>query len=707
MRLTTIGIGLASALAFSASVFGQVTNIHLISATIGDERAIQVRWESESNAVYRIDYASILVNSNTQLRTLYEDYPSHGTNTFWTDYGDYTQVPPVKRPRDYPMRYYRVIRTGTNTAASPFVSVTFPASNAVLSGQATVSVIATSALPVVSHKLYVDGIEMRASDDGTNYYFNTCEWANGPHVIFATAKAATSTGGFPGSYTIGYGRAVSAYIPVTFSNYVSQLNFSQPFFQPSLGQTQSVTAVFDAYSDWTLQIWDENSTAVRTATGSGYAMQFDWDGTGDGSVAIPDGLYNYTVSATGATAPEPDPGDGGPDGPPGIHRSSATTSASADAWYPTSAGEALMAGLTAFYLLPPPMPPLRIDGQWYSWADIFGPLPPIEIQVPLRLQESFLQSLSGQTLSADTLDTPAVTFTTPLAPTKPLVNGMKNAVGTFGVAYWTFPGGKTLHPPLDGSGFPNRRIQFDNTTFTSWSYVNVPEFAESAKGFANGMAGGGWEQKFMKSDTNLFASDLIRNDLIGYSGNNLFNQVNLGLFMDHGNFGTTLDFTAAASQTKQTYFPAGGNNPADTWIRLSDFRFGQSLKWMAILACNSLQQNAYQSMKNAGVLPIGDTNLGFTNHLHMLLGCKTYSAGTFGFGASFAKRLKAGNVVQDAWSNTGKEQYKGQPPVGIYTNTLVFKIVSWDTTLLDTLRTNTTPNASGDTLGSVDVQVYP
>src|SRR5207247_1753450 len=120
----------------------------------------------------------ILVNSNTQFRTLYEDYPSHGTNTFWMDYGDYTQVPPVKRPRDNPMRYYRIIRTGTNTAASPFVSLTFPASNAVLSGQATVSVIATSALPVLSHKLYVDGLEMRESDDGTNYYFNTCEWAN-------------------------------------------------------------------------------------------------------------------------------------------------------------------------------------------------------------------------------------------------------------------------------------------------------------------------------------------------------------------------------------------------------------------------------------------------------------------------------------------------------------------------------------------------
>ena len=41
---------------------------------------------------------------------------------------------------------------------------------------------------------------------------------------------------------------------------------------------------------------DESSNAVRTVTGSGTALSFDWDGTGDGGTNIPDGVYMYLIS---------------------------------------------------------------------------------------------------------------------------------------------------------------------------------------------------------------------------------------------------------------------------------------------------------------------------------------------------------------------------------------------------------------------------
>ena len=82
------------------------------------------------------------------------------------------------------------------------------------------------------------------------------------------------------------GHAVSPFVPVVFSNLVTRISFSEPFFRPALGQTQQVSAVFAANSDWTLQIKDNNSNAVRTATGSGSRLRFTWDGTGDGAMPL-------------------------------------------------------------------------------------------------------------------------------------------------------------------------------------------------------------------------------------------------------------------------------------------------------------------------------------------------------------------------------------------------------------------------------------
>ena len=78
------------------------------------------------------------------------------------------------------------------------------------------------------------------------------------------------------------GHAVSQFVPVLFSNLITRISFSQPYFDPSSGQTQQVSAVFAANCDWTLNIVDVYSNVVQTASGSGISMLYNWDGTSNG-----------------------------------------------------------------------------------------------------------------------------------------------------------------------------------------------------------------------------------------------------------------------------------------------------------------------------------------------------------------------------------------------------------------------------------------
>lgn len=195
------------------------------------------------------------------------------------------------------MRFYRILDTGTSSGDNPLVAITSITNGASLSGQVTIIVKATSDLQIVTTALYVNGQQMDSSDDGSNYGINTCEWLNGPHVLYATAKAESTLSGPSGPYPIQIGRGVSPFVQVSFNNLISEVAFSQPFFLPSLGQTQQVTANFAANVNWTLQIMDDSSNVVRTATGGGSSLSFNWDGNGDGGTSIPDGVYDYHIYA--------------------------------------------------------------------------------------------------------------------------------------------------------------------------------------------------------------------------------------------------------------------------------------------------------------------------------------------------------------------------------------------------------------------------
>jgi hypothetical protein len=289
-------------------------NFDQVSANV--QGAIHLRWLSTPGEVYQIQYTDSFIDTNTGATTwklLYDDYPSQGTNTFWLDTGNYLKVPPVPHPSRSPTRFYRVLDIGPDTTPDePTVAILSPTNGVVTSGEATITVSATTEQATVSTKLYVDGQEMRTPVATTNwtdasgltnytlttYQINTCEWPNGTHILFATATALSAPGGGPlGSPPVLEGHGVSPFVTVTFNNLISQISFSQPFFQPVLGQTQTVSAVFAANVNWTLTVRDAYSNAVRNATGSGTSMAFSWNGTGDGGTNLPAGVYYYYVSA--------------------------------------------------------------------------------------------------------------------------------------------------------------------------------------------------------------------------------------------------------------------------------------------------------------------------------------------------------------------------------------------------------------------------
>jgi hypothetical protein len=197
MKLKLRNIGLPGSLLLlglliSQAAFGQ-TNIAFTAVHATSENAIQLYWTSTNHELYGIQYANEFdtnADGSTAWNTLYDQYPSQGTNTFIGDFGNYTVIPAIPHPKYMPMRFYRILDEGADndTTDAPLITITSPASGSVLTGQITVLVTATcSNLPIVTTSLYVDGQQMTRSDDGSNYLINTCEWWNGSHTLFAVA----------------------------------------------------------------------------------------------------------------------------------------------------------------------------------------------------------------------------------------------------------------------------------------------------------------------------------------------------------------------------------------------------------------------------------------------------------------------------------------------------------------------------------------
>jgi hypothetical protein len=605
MKTTTAAAFLFGVLVASIGEGFCQTNLQFTAVTATSERAIRLNWQSVTNALYQVQYTPTLTNA--QWNVLIDNYPSQGTNTFWLDTGNYLQAPAIEHPKNVPSRFYRVDYLGTNSVPPPTVSVVFPTNAMVLSGQVTVTVAtASSALPILNAYLYVDGQQMYSSDDGSNFVINTCEWPNGSHILFATAKGQSQLSDPLNSPQPDVAYAASPYVPVTFSNFISQVAFSQPFFEPALGQTQRVTASFTTNCNWTLQIQNPYGNVVRNASGSGTSMVFNWDGTGDGESNISDGVYYYVISA---------PTSGGP--------------------FPTSA-----------------------------------------------------------------------MMSTTTAPTRPPTEPGKGSDGIFGVAYYYFPNaGESFDSPLNGLPLSGNagRVPLAGS-YGPWDGTAIFTAPDAANGFAATMQNHCWKVGFNEN----LPSGRFRNiDLIGASlgGNESFGNVNLGFFIGHGGYGTDVDYNPDASESEETYLLS--DSPVDAsapWVRFSECGFGGNLRWMGLLSCNMLCDENYNSMLDAGVLPI-------PSNLHLLCGSTTICFTTDDIGESWASRMfdrgfvfgsyTPAETVENAWFDGAHESYTR---AGV-ASTVTFRVAGSDNCFTDTLQ-----SYAGATSGNLtydDDQVAP
>lgn len=681
------GCGLACCL--TSKVEAQ-TNLQFTSANVTPEGAIQLHWASVSNALYQIQYEPTLTNG--QWSVLVNNYPSQGTNTLWLDTGNYLQAPPVNHPKYDPTRFYRAVLLGTNTVTPLTVAVIFPTNGMSMFGQTTVTVVAASStLPILNSYLYVDGQKVYDSDDGTNFVINTCEWPNGPHILFATVKGESQLAGPSGSFPVNVAYAASPYVPVTFSNLVSRVAFSQQFFQPSLGQTQQVSAVFAANCNWTLQIINDSSNAVRIVTGSGTSLQFNWDGTGDGGTGIPDGNYYYAISAqtnglSGQIADDGSGSDGSGGSPPSPSFSS------------FASPSAVNLDSTALWAIPLDgsggVAPLAIYPPGFDTNDL------LIFEAPLSVVESDnVSSFTAESISPmdDVSSYSGPSPQNTLAPTRPPTSPVKGSAGIFGVAYYNFPTTKSYVVPNSGMPYPLNKVSIEGTT-ANVRFDPIPECPNTANNFATKLTSKGWQVGFN------FAGSVFRiNDLRAASlgGNEMFGRVNLGLFLDHGSYGTSLDYNSDASQSYETYFASDNSADASApWIRMSEFGFGGSLRWVAVLACNSLRDQNYNSMLGNGVLPI-------PSNLHLLCGTTTISYMSDNIGELWAAKMLGSfftspETVEQAWYDGAHNSYQYATNIS---NTVIFRVAGSDNCFSDTLK-----NYAGGTSGNITSttrQVYP
>lgn len=708
-------LGCIIALSLTSKLQAQ-TNLQFTGVNVTDEGNIHLAWSSVSNEIYQIQEADALINTNGGAPTwnlLYDEYPSQGTNTFWLDTGNYNLVPQILNPKDMPMRFYRIVDEGQDSLASdePIVTIISPTNDVAASGELTVAVIAATDQPVLSWtKLYVDGQEMQPAATTTNYTegstnyqmttfnINTCEWGDETHVLFATAQSDSGYGDAMNSAPVMSGHGVSPFVPVLFSNLITRISFSQPSFNPASGQTQQVSAVFAANSDWTLNITDINSNTVRTAAGSGSSMTYSWDGTGTGETNLPAGIYFYYISAE-TNGESYDLESGGSDGggssggspPSPDFAMSSDSSDSTELWAMSEDGS----DAVPLALYPPGFDTNDLTIFSATAAEVDAARAPVS-------RFSMTEMGSGGSISpADSGGgSSAAGQSAPATPQRPPNNPISGTAGTFGIARYMYTengtNGISIFPLPDGSEVPDEYIKFGPANNTASTSPPLPQFNAEAGNFVNEMQSLGWQCGLNESDPQMSIYQLEG------SGNPL-NNVELGVLLSHGDYGTSTDY--AARDCKQMYYPIGNQ-----WLRLSQMTLGGSsstngLKWFALLSCFSLYQANWNSMQSHEVYP-------YNSNLHLLLGTdsENYTSPTIlqywaqdmivGTNNPFAGGGFAPLTIKTAWFQAAENAYQG----GSYGNTIVFAVAGDSACQNDTLQSYSSP---GGTWTYSSQQVWP
>ncbi len=529
---------------------------------------------------------------------------------------------------------------------------------------------------------------------GTNYYdgftnyiwdtysINTCEWGNGPHTLFATAETYSTPEGLNNTAQPLVGHTVSSFVPVTFSNLITRVAFSQYFFDPDSGQTQQVSAAFAANCNWTLNVIDISSNVVRTATGGGPTMLFTFDGNNNSGVSIAPGVCYHVISAQTNGLPMPKGGSGG-----GSTNSPPLPSLA-------SAGVTSPDDDTELFAIPP-------DGSRFA--------------VPLKLYPPgfdtngfviFQASMSEMLLQASSVPTPispesgGTGGATPMysgggsqtttAPVRPPTIPAIRVAGTIGVGYQRYLSWTNEYAPAspDNGLHIGVHIQMEGAGGNNpVRYHAMGSYGDEVGYFVNLMAAwGGMKTTLQKADDNLGITDL-------QGPGTPFNGVSIGVLLLHGTYGTSIDY--AANGCEQMYFPIASGGTA-TYLRLSDMNFGGSgsngLKWMAIMACYSLKHDNWANMQNKGVRP-------YNANLHLLLGCDTteyvsdYMLGWWGKYIAWGAATNRPMEVRAAWCQAARDAYgyyimpSGQTP-------LQWAVAGDSNCYHDTIQTNYNPSGS-------------
>jgi hypothetical protein len=546
------------------------------------ERAIQLRWQSKTNGIYRVDYTPQLSGSIVW-DTLVDSLPSQGTNTIFLDTGKYWTEPALPHPKNDLQRFYRVVQIGTNTLVPPVVTITNLTAGTNLFGEVEIGIHVTTTNSITSVNFFVDGEEVESvsmPDNGNaSYVINTTEWPNGSHVFFAMAETAAgtaTTGEFQSTEKSGAGTSTN--VPVVFDNYISKWYFSLPGFDTSLGETQRITAEFIYYSTWTLEIVDESATTVRNASGTGSSMQFDWDGNDDNGSPTADGTYNFILTASQTTPPQ------------NFSKSASGTSASSEATLSVDNENQTELLVTAADgsggILPLTMyPPGMADSK--ELVIFEGVLSNFRPQRKAASKSASFTANPGFSGSSASLF--SGTTQTTQKPRRPPPKPIKGTPGKLGVAWQ----GNHPDPGTNGIAGFNRPanlvglIQLSPNYFLP--YGPIRNAGVIATKFENTMKKYKWTTAFNYSADQITAP-LLRKPSKG--GSNLFNYCNIGLLVGHGIRGITQDAKATSTPSLQTYFPIykKGVNACD-WVRMSEFDFGGGpggLRWMGIYACNML-----------------------------------------------------------------------------------------------------------------------
>jgi len=537
-----------------------------------------------------------------------------------------------------------------------------------------------------------------------------------------------------------------------FSNYISQFFVAVPYFQ--IGQTQEIVATFPEDSYWRVTVVDYQDNPVRQFDGQGSSAYTAWDGTDGSGNSLSYGYYDYIVDArpsqygplsiisplsssslraaqtsvsSSVIAPPPTgyqlraapykqtpaamqfssnniiaeniviPSLNPTNAPAGTNDSGGPPSpmmALSLAGYPTSAEEALSRGLTSYFVAPPPMPPVitNIDGRLHAipWEEVYGPVPPIEIQIPESEQEAFLQKAAGITLmdGPQPMDSwPDATYET-RTPTRTPGNLFFGFAGSVGIGY---QGHHPKKPPVFGTA-PGGVL----ASTPPWGPLKTA--SSLAGNFSANMGFAGWRTSFLKGDDNLNSLDL--NPVMGPG-------TGTGTFATQCHFGFLVGHMTASARNDPNFYATVPYYPvynsaqpgAYQWIATPDMDLGNDagsvfskLKWMAFYGCQSFKERDYSDLWTKFLLPMPP-------NLRLILGSED---GVFimpGFGSRFAADLNgwtvpggnpmtiweawcdAAGVTDTAMSHTG--WYKLGYPIGTRRMTCIYRDTtqggSWNT----------------------------